>query len=166
MKNLIYIKKCLGQNRKPLDIYKIRTMKQSSQDEVERLVLINRFDSFGKIQEDPRVTFLGKFLRRYFIDELPQLYNLAEREIKLVGIRPMEEHIWNNYPKNIMDRALKQKPGFMGIDYAFPHSNSFKDKLEHMEEYLDLWEKNPNKTDKDFFWRIFNNLVFKGVRSR
>lgn len=164
MKNLIYVKKCLGQNGEPINIYKIRTMYLGADKKLEEVV-INGFDSFGKILEDPRITPIGRILRKYWIDELPQLYSLARGDIKLVGIRPREEKVWKRYPKSIMERELKQKPGLMAIDYAFERSESFGDQLNHVEDYLNLWEKNPYKTDREYFLKIIKNIILNGVRS-
>jgi len=125
----------------------------------------NGFDSYGKIMQDPRVTPLGRFLRKYWMDELPQLYNLGNRDIKLVGIRPMSKISWQRYPAELFERALRQKPGLMGIDYAFAHSESFDDRLEHMNDYLNQWEINPSKTDRDYLSRIVRSIILGGTRS-
>ena len=164
IRNLIYIKKCLGQEGKPIDIYKIRTMCVGAEGQLDEIV-DNDIDSFGKIMQDSRITPFGRFLRKYWIDELPQLYNLGKGDIKLVGVRPMTENAWQRYPPEIMEKTLRQKPGLMGIDYAFSHSDSFNDKLEHMDKYLNQWERNSSKTDREYVSRIFSNIVFGRIRS-
>ncbi len=164
MRDLVYVKKCLGQEGKPIDIYKIRTMWVNADEQLEELV-VNGFDSFGKLNGDSRITPVGRYLRRYWIDELPQLFNLVRGDIKLVGIRPRSEANWKRYPEEIMERALRQKPGLMAIEYAFAHTNSFDDQLKHEDDYLNQWNDNPNKTDREYLSRIVSNIIFKGIRS-
>ena len=164
LKNLIYVKKCLGKDRKPIQIYKIRTMDLDADQRLDELV--DGFDSYGHPMSDPRVTPIGRFLRKYGIDEIPQLYNLSKGDIKLVGIRPNGEIDWEKYPKDLMERALKQKPGLMGVPYAYPNTDNFDELFEYLTEYMDKWEENPTKTDRDYFSRIVRNIIFNGVRSR
>lgn len=164
IKDFIYVRKCLGQYEKPIDIYKIRTMCLDADKQLEELIG-NGLDSFGKIKEDKRILPLGKILRRYWFDELPQLYNLKRGDIKLVGIRPMNEINWELYPDELMKKALQQKPGLMAIDYAFPQTNNFDDKINRMNSYLNQWNENPDQTDKEYFCKIIQSIIFKGVRS-
>lgn len=164
MRNYIYIKKCLGKNREPLKIYKFRTMDFNADERLDESVK-EIFDSLGKPIEDLRITGIGKFLRRYWIDELPQIYNLTRGDIKLVGVRPMQEIEWKRYPEDIMERSFRQKPGLMGVQYAFPKTGNFDNHLAHLRENLDMWEENPAKTDRDYLSRIVRNIVFGGIRS-
>ena len=164
LKNIVYVKHCLGKDRKPILVYKIRTMVLGTDKEFN-LAPNEDFNSFGKLIDDPNVLNFGKCLRRYWIDEIPQFYNLARGDLKLVGIRPMREEDWERYPIKIMERSLQQKPGLMGIPYAYPLTNRFEDKISYMEEYLDQWEKDPIRTDKEYFYRILCNTLFNGIRS-
>jgi len=123
-------------------------------------------DSFGKPIVDSRVTEFGKFLRKYWIDELPQLYNLTRGDIKLVGIRPMQKVNWQIYPQELMDRALKQKPGFFGVQYAHLNTPSFDDHVAHLVDYLDRWDEDPVRTEREYLVQIVQNILCKGMRSR
>ncbi|PIN74828.1 hypothetical protein COV17_04545 [Candidatus Woesearchaeota archaeon CG10_big_fil_rev_8_21_14_0_10_36_11] len=166
LRDFIYVNECLGQNRKPVLIYKIRTMHLDADVRLDE-VLQEICDSLGKPIVDPRVTKVGELLRRYWIDELPQVYNLARGDIKLVGIRPMKETTWEKrYPQEVMDRALTQKPGLMGVQYAHPNTPNFRNHLAHLVAYLDQWEEDPVKTDREYLSRIVSNIVFGGMRSR
>ncbi len=164
MCQMIYAKRCLGQDGKIINIYKFRTMHPGAHERLEE-VAVNGFDSLGKVKNDPRITPIGKFLRKYWIDELPQIYNLARGDIKLVGIRPMSESDWMKYPPVIMERSLRQKPGLIGFNYAFEPSDDFENKFEHIKIYLDQWERDPVATDQEFLLRVIENIVFRGVRS-
>lgn len=164
MNSVIYVKDSLGYLGESIKIYKIRTMFPAKESFLEK-ALVNELDSLGKINNDPRITPLGKILRKYFIDELPQIYNLAKGEIKLVGIRPKTREIWKKFPEDIVKRALLQKPGLIAFDYAFKKTNSFQDQLYHINTYLDSYEKDPIKTDREYLFACLNNIIFKGVRS-
>lgn len=164
MANSIYVKECLGEGKKPIKIYKLRTMCLDADKRLDD-VINGFFDSLGKPIDDFRFVWVGKFLRRYWIDELPQLYNLAKGDIKLVGVRPMREIDWKRYPAEIMEKALRQKPGLMGVQYAHQKTSNFEDHLSYLEAYLNSWEKNPEKTDREYLSRIVFNILFRGVRS-
>lgn len=163
--NLIYHKKCLGKNNKPITIYKIRTMEPEADKNLEKIIN-EKYDSLGKPMEDPRITPAGKILRKYWIDELPQIYNLIKGDIKLVGIRPKSKKSWEIYPPRIMEESLKQKPGFFGIQYASPYSENFNDNLRHMEDYLGEWKESPFKTDMRYFLKITQNIAKNKMRGR
>ena len=80
----LYFKECSGKNGKPIMICKIRTMKLDADKNLES-VLSNGRNGHGKYLNDSRITEVGGVLRKYWIDELPQLYNLFKGDIKLVG---------------------------------------------------------------------------------
>ncbi len=157
MENLIYVKECLGREGKPIRIYKIRTMDLDADQRLDEIVL--GFDGRGHPISDPRITLIGRFLRKYWIDELPQLYNLSKGDIKLIGIRPNGKADWQKYPTTLMERAFKQKPGLMGVQYAYPNTDNFNTHLAHLTEYMDRWEENPIKTDKIYLSRIVWNIL-------
>lgn len=165
MNNIIYVKKCLGKDKIPIDVYKIRSMKVGSDKKLES-VLSNGVDGLGKPIEDPRITSLGKFLRRYWIDEIPQIYNLVRGDLKLVGIRPRTEEIWKIYPLDLMEKSLSQKPGLFAIQYAYVGNFNFNDNIDQMYKYLEEWDDDPFNTDKKYFNKIVKNIILGKVRSR
>ena len=160
--DVFYIKHSLGKRGKPIRIYKFRTMKKGADKEDYK---ITQFNSHGKPVNDNRITPLGKFMRKVWIDELPQLFNVLKGDIKIVGIRPMRESDWKRYPADIKKRALMQRPGIMGIQYGSACKDGIEDQFEYFREYLDQWEKSPFLADFYFFFRIWYNIFFKGVRS-
>jgi len=163
---IFYIKECLGQNSKPIYVVKIRTMRNGADRELGSLLESGLvLDSQGKIMRDPRIIsgFHG-FLRKHWLDELPQLYNIVSGELKLVGIRPRNREDWGKYPKELMERALLQKPGLCGISYAFERTDRFEDATDQMARYLDDYERNPVECDKEYLRRIVRN-VRHGTRS-
>lgn len=79
---LIYIKKSYGKNYKIINIYKIRTLKKEFEDVIPE----NKKNFYGKYYNDNRTNKFNNFLRKYWIDELPQIINLIKGDIKLIGI--------------------------------------------------------------------------------
>ncbi len=84
-----YSQKRIGKNGKPFKMYKFRSMCVDAEQQLERLAALNERDGpTFKITHDPRVTRVGRFIRKTCIDELPQLINILRREMSLVGPRP------------------------------------------------------------------------------
>lgn len=79
----------LGKNGKKFRMWKFRSMVTNADKLVDKLVAQNEIDgAMFKIKDDPRITEIGKFIRKYSIDELPQLYNVLRGDMSLVGPRP------------------------------------------------------------------------------
>ncbi|MBS3821186.1 MAG: sugar transferase [Planctomycetes bacterium] len=87
---IIFSQTRAGTDGQPFTMYKFRTMRSGAQDDVDFLRHRNYQNGpVFKLPEDPRLTFVGKFLRRSSIDELPQLFNVLRGEMSLVGPRPL-----------------------------------------------------------------------------
>jgi exopolysaccharide biosynthesis polyprenyl glycosylphosphotransferase len=109
-----------GANEQVFRIYKFRTMVADAEERKPELVTLNKHNCEGgdprmfKIADDPRTTRVGRVLRRYSLDELPQLLNVLKGEMSLVGPRPLildeDKHVvdWRR-------RRLKLKPGITGL---------------------------------------------------
>ena len=160
--DIFYIKYSLGKGGKPIKIYKFRTMVKNA-DKMD--YIIGQYDSYGNPIRDPRVTRLGRFLRKVWIDELPQLFSILKGDIKVVGIRPMRECDWERYPADLKEKALRFKPGLMGVQYATLRQENFEEHIRFFHKYLDMKERRPFLTDVYFFFRILYYIFFKGVRS-
>ncbi len=160
--DIFYIKHSLGKGGRPIRIYKLRTMKKGADKEDHNF---NRFNSHGNPINDTRITAMGKFMRKVWIDEWPQLLNVIKGDIKIVGIRPMRESDWERYPADIKESALKQRPGIMGIQYGSACKGGIENQYKYFRDYLDKWGKSPFSTDFKYFFRIWYNIFFKGVRS-
>lgn len=162
---ILYVREALGLNGLPIKIYKFRTMEIGANEKRLEVIASQGMDMLGKPINDPRITSLGRILRRYWIDELPQLYSLIRGDLKLVGVRPKDEVCWSIYPQELKTRALKQKPGLFGITYSFSQDCDFEESISKIYTYLDEWEREPEQTDKIYFSKILNNIVLNGIRS-
>jgi lipopolysaccharide/colanic/teichoic acid biosynthesis glycosyltransferase len=112
---IIYRQTRIGKWGRPFKIYKFRSMKKDSDQIKKTLVHLNEMDGIiFKIKNDPRLTRTGRFIRKYSIDELPQLINVLKGDMSLVGPRPPLPDEVNNY--GISDRKrLEVKPGLTCI---------------------------------------------------
>ena len=86
-----YISTRIGRNGKPFKFYKFRSMKEGADLEIEDLMSLSEREGTFKMKNDPRVTKFGKFLRKTSLDELPQLFNILNGTMSIVGPRPMVE---------------------------------------------------------------------------
>lgn len=108
---VLYPWKVLGRNRKPFVGYKFRTMVPNADELKTPLLRHNEMQGpVFKMQRDPRVTPLGRFLRKYSIDELPQLYSVLKGDMSLVGPRPPAKHEADQF-EFWQRRKLSVKPG-------------------------------------------------------
>ncbi len=109
----------LGKNKKPFKCIKFRTMSEESEDILKNLLNRNKelreeFEKTQKLKNDPRVTPIGKFLRKTSLDELPQFLNVLKGEMSIVGPRPIVEEEKVRYGENL-NKVLSIKPGITGL---------------------------------------------------
>lgn len=138
---VLYRSERIGLDGRPFQMIKLRTMVEGADKEVERLLEIN--ESVGgvlfKIREDPRVTPVGKFLRRYSIDELPQFINVLRRDMSVVGPRPPLRREVDTYTDQIRRRLLVL-PGITGLWQVSGRSDlSWEDSVRLDLSYVENW---------------------------
>ena len=101
--------KRIGKGGKAIYVYKIRTMHPYSEYLQQYLIEISGYDSKegkGKLKDDFRITFYGKILRKYWLDELPQLVNVLKGEMKIVGLRPLSRARYNEFPEDLKKERI------------------------------------------------------------
>lgn len=138
---VIYRSERIGLDGRPFQMLKFRTMVEGADQELERLLDIN--ESVGgvlfKIREDPRVTKVGKFLRRYSIDELPQFINVLRRDMSVVGPRPPLRREVDTYNDQVRRRLLVL-PGITGLWQVSGRSDlSWEDSVRLDLSYVENW---------------------------
>ncbi|WP_458125669.1 sugar transferase [Paenibacillus sp. Z3-2] len=105
----------VGQNGKEFHMYKFRSMVANAEDLLEQLIDQNEVNgNMFKIKNDPRITRIGKFIRKTSLDELPQLWNVFRGEMSLVGPRPALPREVENYTSYDRQR-LQMIPGCTGL---------------------------------------------------
>jgi len=116
---IIYRQIRLGKGGVPFTFYKFRSMGCNLGDGIHREYVINLIHggqgSWTKLQTDPRVTPVGRFIRRTSIDELPQLFNVLKGQLSLIGPRPALTYEAEEYQSWHLRRILEVKPGVSGL---------------------------------------------------
>ena len=119
----------------------------------------------GKFENDFRLTGWGKWFRRLWIDELPQLINWLKGDLTLVGVRVLSEHYFNLYPEDLQKLRTQFKPGIIPPYYA-DMPDSFEEIVESERNYLEKKRENNMITDFVYFFKVFNNIIFHNARGR
>ena len=138
---ILYCWGVIGRGGKPFRGYKFRTMVQNA-DEIKG-ELLHRNEMNGpifKMNADPRITPLGRILRKYSIDELPQLWSVLKGDMSLVGPRPAGPHEWVEY-ESWQRRKLSVTPGITCL-WQVGGRNEISDFDEWVKldlEYIDTW---------------------------
>lgn len=157
--------KRIGKGGKFFNVYKMRTMHPYSEYIQHYVYQINDLEEGGKFKNDFRVSTLGKFLRKFWLDELPMLINLLKREMKIVGVRPLSNHYYNMYSDEMKQLRIKFKPGLVPPYYA-DMPKTLEEIMESERRYLEAYNKNPFLTDIRYFLLAFKNILFNHARSR
>lgn len=152
---IIFKQKRLGKGGKVFNIFKFRTMIVNAEKIGDGLSI--------KTEEDPRITKIGKFLRKFSIDELPQLFNVFIGDMSIVGPRPpVTYHPYNgidNYPKWALKR-FEMRPGITGLaQVKFRNSKTWDERFVVDVEYIDKFS-----IVLDF--KIIFGTVFKVIKSK
>lgn len=116
---VLYSARRLGRGGRPIRVWKFRTMYLDAENRLEELlennpVLKREWERNFKLSDDPRITKLGKFLRRTSLDELPQLFNVLNGTMSLIGPRPIVEAEIRYYG-NTYEFRKRVKPGLTGL---------------------------------------------------
>ena len=154
----------VGQNGKPIKVFKLRTMHPFSEYLQEYVFQKNDLQDGGKIKDDFRISPEGKILRRLWIDELPMFYNFFKGEMKLIGVRPLSNHYFSLYTKELQELRVKTKPGLIPPFYA-DMPVTLEEIMASEIKYLKLYEKRPLQTDFYYFFKTVHNILIKRKRS-
>jgi lipopolysaccharide/colanic/teichoic acid biosynthesis glycosyltransferase len=154
----------LGKNGKWIKVYKFRTMHPYSEYLQDYIYLKHDLAEGGKFDNDFRISNLGRFLRTFWLDELPMVINLFRGELKLVGVRPLSLHYFSLYSRELQRKRIKYKPGLIPPFYA-DLPKTLEEIMASEMKYLEAYEKNPFSTDWKYFWKAVYNIVFRKVRS-
>lgn len=157
--------KRVGKGGKPIKVYKLRTMHPYSEYLQPYIYAKYKLDSGGKFKNDFRVSTMGRFLRVFWIDELPMLFNLLKGNLKLVGVRPLSQHYFDLYSDELKEKRIKTKPGLIPPFYA-DMPKSLEEIQESELKYLSAYNKKPLRTDWKYFWKAFGNILFRKARSK
>ncbi|MBN1535640.1 MAG: undecaprenyl-phosphate galactose phosphotransferase WbaP [Anaerolineales bacterium] len=141
---VFYRQKRIGKNGNKLMVWKFRTMINNADQVLEDYLtkhadLREEWKATQKIKNDPRTTSIGKFLRRFSLDELPQIINVIKGEMSLVGPRPIVEEEIDFY-KNHFHLYKKVKPGMTGLwQVSGRNDTTYEERVKLDEYYVRNW---------------------------
>jgi exopolysaccharide biosynthesis polyprenyl glycosylphosphotransferase len=131
-----------GLNGAPFTMYKFRTMVTNAEQLKQELAVLNEMSGpVFKVSNDPRITKVGWFLRKWSIDELPQLWNVLRGEMSLVGPRPLPVDEVARFDDDAHRRRLSVKPGLTCLWQVSGRNNvrNFEEWVRLDLEYIDNW---------------------------
>lgn len=161
----LYIATRVGYHHKMIKVVKFRTMVKDAEKLIDQLDEDQRREFYEnyKLDNDPRITRVGKWYRKTSIDELPQLINILKGDLSIVGPRPVTpDEIVNNYGE-YADKLLSVKPGLTGYWQTHGRSDvSYAERIQLDMYYIDhasLW------LDTKIFFQTFSVVLLrKGAR--
>jgi lipopolysaccharide/colanic/teichoic acid biosynthesis glycosyltransferase len=131
-----------GKNGKPFTMYKFRTMHSDAEMRRAELEAFNQMSGpVFKIDRDPRITRFGRWLRKTSVDELPQLLNILQGSMSLVGPRPLPLYEVEKFENTAQRRRLSVKPGLTCL-WQISGRNEVKEFSDWVRldlEYIDNW---------------------------
>lgn len=148
----------LGKNGRRFTVYKFRSMIKGAEEQIAELGELNEADGpLFKIKDDPRLTRLGKWLRRLSLDELPQFYNVLRGEMSLIGPRPplpAEVEQYQEWHK----RRLEVSPGITGLWQVSGRSELTFDEMALLDiYYIENWSLG---LDTKILWQTIPRVIF------
>lgn len=153
----------IGKNGKNIKIYKFRTMVTNAEELIKEFTpeQMKEYKENYKLTNDPRITKIGKFLRKTSLDELPQLINIIKGDLSIIGPRPVVKDELEKYEENIA-KFLSVTPGLTGNWAANGRNNTTYEERMRLElEYVDNISL---KTDiKIFFQTIYAVIKKEGA---
>ena len=155
----------VGKNGKMFNVYKLRTMHPYS--EFLQAYIYDKYSlqEGGKFNHDIRISTLGRIARKYWLDELPMLFNLLKGDMKLVGVRPISQHYFSLYTKELQDKRTRHTPGLLPPFYADMPKTLEEIEASEMRYLTMCEEKGTLRTDFIYFWKIVFTIIFKRARS-
>jgi exopolysaccharide biosynthesis polyprenyl glycosylphosphotransferase len=147
----------IGKRGREFDVLKFRSMVTDADDRIADLMALNEGNDVQfKMRRDPRITGIGAFIRRYSLDELPQLVNVVKGDMSLVGPRPHVTREVEQYGPD-MHRRLLVKPGITGLWQVSGRSDlSWEEAVELDVRYVENWSFG---LDIAILWRTFRAVL-------
>lgn len=139
-KNPLFVQERLGKGGKVFRTFKFRTMVPNAEEVLKKVLaedeeLRNEWETFYKLRNDPRVTKIGKLLRRTSLDELPQLFNVLRGDMVMVGPRPLTAYHQDVLPVNVRTLRESVKPGITGLWQVSGRSDAGTEGMKKWDPY-------------------------------
>ena len=138
---VFFVQQRVGLHKKLFPMFKFRSMVVDAEERLKEIEHLNEADgAIFKIEDDPRITRVGRFIRRTSIDELPQLINVLLGDMSLVGPRPMSIRDVSLFDKGVQRKRFSVRPGITGLWQVSGRSDLPFDRWIELDlEYIDRW---------------------------
>jgi lipopolysaccharide/colanic/teichoic acid biosynthesis glycosyltransferase len=154
-----------GKDGRIIHVYKMRTMHAYSEFIQQYVYEQNDLAEGGKLKDDFRVSTLGRYFRKYWVDEIPMIINLLRGDLKLFGVRPLSAHYLSLYTPELRSKRLMHKPGLIPPFYA-DLPKTLEEIMASEMKYLLAYEKYGWITDVKYFFKAAYNIIVKKARSK
>lgn len=154
----------IGRHGEKIRVYKLRTMSPYSEFLQSHVHETRGLGPGGKFAFDSRITPWGRFLRRFWLDEIPMMWNFVRGDLKFFGVRPLSPHFLSLYPEDVRELRLQFRPGLIPPFYA-DLPQSLEAIVESERVYLTKYQTRPVRTDLHYTRRAVWNIVGRGARS-
>ena len=157
---VFYVHNRVGLNGKKVGVFKYRSMMENA-DKIENMLTPKQLEEYlkeYKIDNDPRITRVGNFLRKSSLDELPQLLNIFLGQLSVVGPRPVMEDELEHYG-NKVDKLLSVKPGLTGYWQAYARNNVTYESGERQRMELYYVDNQSLWFDIKIFFKTFVSVL-------
>ncbi|MFA7012046.1 MAG: sugar transferase [Desulfobacterales bacterium] len=138
---VLFKQKRMGRNGRVFNLYKFRSMSRDADERKQELITMNEMEGpLFKLKDDPRITRVGRFLRKTSLDEFPQFINVLKGEMSLVGTRPPTlDEVEKYHPEHL--KRISAKPGMTGLWQVSGRNEitDFDDVVRLDCQYLDQW---------------------------
>jgi hypothetical protein len=128
------------------------------------IVKRNGYNHLGKPANDFRLTAWGKIFRKLWIDEIPQIFNLIKGDLAIVGVRPLSQTRYNQFPEDLKLERIKYKPGCIPpyVSLCMPDAigNIVAERI-----YIREMQHRPYFTNVKYFWMAVYNIATNKIRS-
>jgi lipopolysaccharide/colanic/teichoic acid biosynthesis glycosyltransferase len=155
----------IGKGGKTIKVFKMRTMHPFAEYLQDYVYARAGLQEGGKFKDDFRVTTIGRIMRKFWLDELPMLLNLAKGDLKLFGVRPLSRQYFKLYTPELQKLRINNKPGLIPPFYV-DNPRTLEEIITSELRYLKSYAKHPFRTDWMYFWKAVFNIVFKKFRSQ
>ncbi len=155
----------LGQRGELINVYKFRTMYPYAEYIQAYVYETANLQKGGKFQNDFRISTVGKFMRRYWIDELPMLINIVKGNMKVVGVRPLSPHYYSLYSPQLQKLRIRFKPGLLPPFYADMPETLDEIQASELKYIRHCFKHGVFYTDVKYFFLILNNIIFHKAKS-
>jgi exopolysaccharide biosynthesis polyprenyl glycosylphosphotransferase len=138
---VLFVQKRIGLSKRRFNVYKFRTMVVDAEKRMREIEHLNEVSGpVFKIKNDPRVTPIGRFLRKTSIDELPQLFNVLRGDMSLVGPRPLPIRDYEGFNEDWQCRRFSVRPGITCLWQVLGRSSiPFEKWMELDLQYVEKW---------------------------